>query len=104
MPQERWRTAGGDRESGKFVPPQVYDDAHDERERMSVTKAVGVVVTFLLGAVGSVGLYTLCVHQGLNALGVDISVVDALIASACFNALRYFDLGIVANIKKKNGN
>lgn len=102
MPQERWRTASGDRDAGRFTPPQVYDQDDERDGRVSVTKAVGVVVTFVFGVLASVGFFTLCVYLGLNALGVDVSTTDALIASASFIALRYFDLGITSNFRKRN--
>lgn len=103
MSQEHWRTAsgnGGGSSSGRFVTPQVYDQ-DDEREKMTVTKAVGVFVTFVLGVLAGLAFFSFFVRVGLDAVGVSVSWVDALVASLSFIALRYFDFGIVTNLRRK---
>lgn len=103
MPQERWRTANGDKDAGRFTPPQVFDQDEESDERMTVTKAVGVVVTLLFGIVGTLGFVSFFVYHALQALGVSVSWIDAFIVSGSFIVLRYFDLGISSRLRKNEG-
>lgn len=103
MSSESWRSSSQGRgdTSSRFNTPQVYDQ-DDVRERMTVTKVVGVIVTSVIGLVGGLAFFSFFVYHGLNALGVNVSWIDSLIASVCFVAIRYFDLGIVTRLRKRD--
>jgi thiamine transporter ThiT len=104
MPNESWRTSAHGRgdASSRFNTPQVYDQDDNVRERMTVTKVVGVIVTFVLGLVAGLSFFSFFVYHGLNALGVNVSWIDSLVASLCFIAVRYFDLGISTRLRKRD--
>lgn len=121
--KQSWKRGESKKNEREFRVPKVVEDWEDEleddpfddrefeenfnylmnlrRSRTKKEKSVRLVAS-IIGLFTVVSVYALAIYFALGAIGVDsFDYSDALVVSACFMVIRYLDLGLVEQAKKR---